>query len=66
MAFGHDCGMPSAVACHGATVHWPPQDGQHKAMACGTLVLHLGEQAAEGQTARLNLPSHQVVAREAC
>ena len=38
MAECHDCGMLSAVACHGAKVHWPPQDGQPQ----GDGVWHFG------------------------
>ena len=38
MAESHDCGMLSAVACHGATVPWPPQDGQPQ----GDGVWHFG------------------------
>jgi len=57
MANGHDCGMlHCVVACHDTErCTGRRRTATHKAMACGTLVLHSVEQAAEGQTARLRL-----------
>ena len=57
MAFGHDCGLPHCVvACHDTErCTGRRRTASHMAMACGTLGRNGGEQAAEGQTARLSL-----------